>query len=549
MEPTSQDKKPQRGIRQPMPEQDARRRARNFQEVPKGYTPEMAVKEAQRCLNCKKPKCVEGCPVGIAIPQFIKLVAEGKFAEAAIKLKEQTSLPAVCGRVCPQETQCEADCIIGKKFDPVAIGRLERFAADFVREKATEPDPVVPPPTGKKVAIIGSGPAGITVAGDLARLGHKAVIFEALHLPGGVLMYGIPEFRLPKVIVQHEINNLRKLGVEIHTDWVIGKTDTIDQLLGEKGFDAVFIGTGAGLPQFLEIPGENAIGVYSANEFLTRVNLMKAYDFPRYATSPIRPRHAITVGGGNVAMDSARTALRLGAKSTVVYRRAREQMPARAEEIHHAEQEGVQFNLLTNPVKILADAQHRVTGMECLKMELGPPDESGRRRPVPIEGSNFVIEADAVIVSIGNSPNPLIPANGSGPQNHPLGHTGNQSRNDGHLQARSFRRRRRCVGRGHGHQRHGPGQDRRGQHSPLPDRRRNLVSQRYALRPAPRVLPSRCPKSSLKCWPAPDRTGAVPSCNPPGLWTATGSRLRTRTFRPGGLQPSESSNCPSPRWP
>jgi glutamate synthase (NADPH/NADH) small chain len=391
-----------------MPEQDARRRARNFQEVPKGYTPELAVKEAQRCLNCKKPKCVAGCPVGIAIPQFVRLIAEGKFVEAALKLKEQTSLPAVCGRVCQQETQCEAVCIIGNKFDPVAIGRLERFAADFVRENRGETEPVLPPPTGRKVAVIGSGPAGITVAGDLARLGHQAVIFEALHLPGGVLMYGIPEFRLPKAIVQHEINNLRKLGVEILTDYVIGKTDTIDQLLNEKGFDAVFIGTGAGLPMFLGIPGENAIGVYSANEFLTRVNLMKAYDFPRYATSPIRPRHAITVGGGNVAMDSARTALRLGAKSTVVYRRAREQMPARSEEIHHAEQEGVQFNLLTNPVKILADAKNRVAGMECLKMELGPPDESGRRRPVPIAGSNFVIEADAVIVSIGNSPNPLI---------------------------------------------------------------------------------------------------------------------------------------------
>ena len=409
METTPQEKKPQRGIRQPMPEQDARRRAQNFQEVPKGYTPDMAVKEAQRCLNCKKPKCVDGCPVGIAIPQFVKLIAGGKFVEAALKLKEQTSLPAVCGRVCPQESQCEAVCIIGNKFDPVAIGRLERFAADYVHEHGGEPEPVLPSPTGKKVAIIGSGPAGITVAGDLARLGHKAVIFEALHLPGGVLMYGIPEFRLPKAIVQYEINNLRKLGVEIHTDCVIGKTDTIDQLLNKKGFDAVFIGTGAGLPMFLGIPGENAIGVYSANEFLTRANLMKAYDFPRYATSPIRPKHAITVGGGNVAMDAARTALRLGAKSTVVYRRAREQMPARAEEVHHAEQEGVQFNLLTNPVKILADAKHRVTGMECLKMELGPPDESGRRRPVPIEGSNFVIEADAVIVSIGNSPNPLIP--------------------------------------------------------------------------------------------------------------------------------------------
>ena len=401
--------KKQRPPRQPMPEQSAKRRARNFEEVPYGYPPETAIVEASRCLQCKKPLCVAGCPVGIDIPGFIKLIAESKFQEAAAKLLEQTALPAVCGRVCPQESQCEAECVLGKKFEPVAIGRLERFAADYVREHGGLPEPELAPPTGKKIAIIGAGPAGITVAGDLARLGHKVIIFEALHLTGGVLMYGIPQFRLPKEIVQYEINNLKKMGVEIHTDYVIGKTETVDQLLNEEGYDAVFVGSGAGLPMFLNIPGENAIGVFSANEFLTRINLMKAYDFPNYATSPIRAKHIITVGGGNVAMDSARCALRLGSKSTVVYRRAREQMPAREEEIHHAEQEGVVFNLLTNPTRILVDDKNHVTGMECLRMELGEPDDSGRRRPVPIEGSEFTIEADTVVVSIGNSPNPLIP--------------------------------------------------------------------------------------------------------------------------------------------
>ncbi|MDY7109095.1 MAG: NADPH-dependent glutamate synthase [Planctomycetota bacterium] len=401
--------KKQRPPRQPMPEQSAKRRARNFEEVPYGYAPETAIVEADRCLQCKKPLCVAGCPVGIDIPGFIKLIAESKFQEAAAKLLEQTALPAVCGRVCPQESQCEAVCVLGKKFEPVAIGRLERFAADYVREHGGLPEPEFAPPTGKKVAIIGAGPAGITVAGDLARLGHKVVIYEALHLTGGVLMYGIPQFRLPKEIVQYEVNNLKKMGVEIHTDYVIGKTETVDQLLNEEGFDAVFVGAGAGLPMFLNIPGENAIGVFSANEFLTRINLMKAYDFPNYATSPIRAEHIITVGGGNVAMDSARCALRLGAKSTVVYRRAREQMPAREEEIHHAEEEGVVFNLLTNPTRILVDDNNQVVGMECLRMELGEPDDSGRRRPVAVEGSEFIIDADAVVVSIGNSPNPLIP--------------------------------------------------------------------------------------------------------------------------------------------
>jgi glutamate synthase (NADPH/NADH) small chain len=407
---TVKDAKPKKPKipRHPMPEQDPRRRRTNFEEVPKGYPENVAIEEALRCLNCKKPHCVEGCPVNINIPGFVKLIAEGKFVEALLKLKEQTALPAVCGRVCPQESQCEARCILGKKGEAVAIGRLERFAADYVRDRGLEPEPQKAAATGKKVAIIGTGPAGITVAGELARWGHEVVMFEALHLPGGVLMYGIPQFRLPKEIVQYEIRNLMKLGVKIYTDYVIGKTETIDQLL-EKGFDAIFIGTGAGLPMFLGIPGENSIGVFSANEFLTRANLMKSYLFPIYATSPIRARNVITVGGGNVAMDSARTSLRLGANSTIVYRRSRQEMPARSEEVHHAEQEGVVFHLLTNPVRILYDDKKRVTGMECLKMELGEPDASGRRRPVPIKGSEFTLPADVVIISIGNSPNPLVP--------------------------------------------------------------------------------------------------------------------------------------------
>ncbi len=394
--------------RQPMPEQSPRRRRHNFEEVPRGYSEEMAVLEASRCLDCKKPGCVQGCPVNINIPGFVRLIAEGKFIDALIKLKEQNALPAVCGRVCPQESQCESLCILGKKGDPVAVGRLERFAADYTRLRGGEPLPVRAASTRKRIAVVGAGPAGITVAGDLVRWGHDVVIFEALHLPGGVLMYGIPEFRLPKEIVQYEIGNLMRLGVKMHTDYVIGKTETVDQLL-EKGFDAVFIGTGAGLPMFLGIPGENAIGVFSANEFLTRANLMKAYDFPRHATTPIRPRNAVTVGGGNVAMDSARTALRLGANSTIVYRRSRAEMPARAEEIHHAEEEGVVFHLLTSPIRVLTDEKKRVTGLECLKMELGEPDASGRRRPVPIKGSEFVVPADTVIIAIGNMPNPLVP--------------------------------------------------------------------------------------------------------------------------------------------
>ena len=401
--------KKERVPRQPMPEQNPKRRARNFEEVPYGYPVETAIVEAARCLQCKKPLCVLGCPVNIDIPGFIRCLAESDFEGAAVKLLEQTALPAVCGRVCPQESQCEERCVLGKKFEPVAIGRLERFAADWVREHGGLPDAEPVKPSGKKVAIIGAGPAGITVAGDLARWGHKVVMYEALHLTGGVLMYGIPQFRLPKEIVQYEVNNLRKLGVEIHTDYVIGKAETVDQLLGEKGFDAVFIGSGAGLPMFMGVPGENAVGVFSANEFLTRVNLMKAYDFPNYSTSPIRAKHIITVGGGNVAMDSARCALRMGSKSTIVYRRAREQMPARDEEIHHAGQEGVDFQLLRNPTKIVTDDDNHMSGMEVIKMELGEPDASGRRRPVPVEGSEYFIEADCCVVAIGNSPNPLIP--------------------------------------------------------------------------------------------------------------------------------------------
>ena len=391
-----------------MPEQDPRRRRYNFEEVPRGYSEETAMLEASRCLQCKKPGCVEGCPVNIQIPAFIDEIAKGRFIEALLKLKEQTALPAVCGRVCPQESQCEARCILAKKGDSVAIGRLERFAADYARKHGGVPEPVKAASTGKRVAIVGSGPAGITVAGELARWGHEVVIFEALHLAGGVLMYGIPQFRLPKEIVQFEVNSLKRLGVIIHTDYVIGKTETVDQLM-ELGFDAVFIATGAGLPMFLGIPHENAIGVFSANEFLTRANLMRAIDFPRFATSPIRPRRAVTVGGGNVAMDSARTALRLGAESTIVYRRSKAEMPARSEEVHHAEEEGVVFHLLTNPVRIVTDAANRVTGVECLRMELGEPDSSGRRRPVPVKGSEFIVAADTVIIAIGNQPNPLVP--------------------------------------------------------------------------------------------------------------------------------------------
>lgn len=407
MEPKEKEKKP-KVPRQKMPEQDPRRRRSNFEEVPYGFTEELAMAEASRCLKCKKPLCMTGCPVNILIPDFIKLIEQGKFIEAAWKLKEQNTLPAVTGRVCPQETQCEIVCVLGKKGDPVAIGRLERFAADYERKFGKAQLPELPPPTGKKVAIIGAGPAGLTVAGDLVKLGHKITIFEALQETGGVLVYGIPEFRLPKEIVKYEVDYLRRLGVEILTDYVVGKARTVEELF-KIGYDSIFIGTGAGLPMFMGIPGENLVGVYSANEYLTRSNLMKSFRFPEYGTAPIRSKRVITVGGGNVAMDSARTALRLGAESIIVYRRSRDEMPARAEEIHHAEEEGVQIMILTNPVRVIGNEQGRVKAIECIKMELGEPDESGRRRPIPIKGSEFIIECDTVIPALGNRPNPLIP--------------------------------------------------------------------------------------------------------------------------------------------
>jgi len=392
----------------PMPEQPPAERIHNFNEVPYGYTPEQAMAEARRCLECKNPRCVEGCPVGIDIPGFLKLIAEGDFQGAINLIHQANALPAITGRVCPQETQCEAVCALSKKYEPVAIGRLERFVADWEAAQGTLPVPPLPPPTGKKVAVVGSGPAGITVAADLAKMGHEVTIFEALHEPGGVLIYGIPEFRLPKEIVRREVDYVRRLGVKIVTDFVVGRTATLGELLQE--FDAVFLGTGAGLPWFLNIPGENLGGVYSANEYLTRVNLMKAYRFPEYDTPVARGRRVVTIGGGNVAMDAARTALRMGAEeSIIVYRRSREEMPARLEEIHHAEEEGVQFMLLTTPVAFHGDENGRVKELECLRNELGEPDESGRRRPIAIPNSNFRIPCDLAIVAIGQSPNPLIP--------------------------------------------------------------------------------------------------------------------------------------------
>ena len=395
--------------RQPMPEQAPEDRARNFEEVPYGYSEEIAILEAGRCLKCKKPRCVTGCPVNVNIPGFIALVQEGKFIEAAWKLKEQNALPAVCGRVCPQEEQCEKLCVLGVKGEPVAVGRLERFVADYERNSGNIKVPQMAPKTGKRVAVVGAGPAGLTVAGDLIKLGHEVTVFEALQQPGGVLTYGIPEFRLPKAIVQAEVDYLKKLGVEFVMDYVVGRNSTIRELMDEESYAAVFVGSGAGLPSFMRIPGENLVGVYSANEYLTRSNLMKAYLFPKYDTPPIKRQRVAVIGGGNVAMDSARTALRLGGDVTIVYRRAREQMPARGEEIHHAEQEGVKLKLLNNPIRIIGDDRHRVVAMECIRMELGEPDDSGRRRPVPMEGSEFTMELDTVIVAIGNKPNPLIP--------------------------------------------------------------------------------------------------------------------------------------------
>ena len=393
----------------PMPAQDPVERARNFNEVAMGYTAEAAAAEANRCLQCKNKPCSAGCPVEIDIPAFIKLAAQQDFAGAIKKLKEKNVLPGVCGRVCPQENQCEKYCVLGKKHEPVAIGRIERYCADWELANGVLPQ-LTNPPNGKKVAILGSGPAGLTCAADLAKMGFKVTIFEALHVPGGVLMYGIPEFRLPKAVVQAEVQNLKKLGVDIQVNAVVGKFATVDELMGEYGYDAIFIGTGAGLPHFMRIPGENACGVYSANEFLTRTNLMKAYLFPDHDT-PIRVGRKVAVlGGGNVAMDSARTALRLGAEeSWIVYRRSKNELPARHEEVEHAEEEGVRFAFLTSPTRIIYNNDYWVTGMECLQYELGEPDESGRRSPVPIKGSEFTFDADTVVVAIGQGPNPLVP--------------------------------------------------------------------------------------------------------------------------------------------
>ena len=396
--------------RHKMPEQDPKIRIRNFNEVPTGYTEELAIAEAKRCIQCKKPGCIAGCPVDVNIPGFIALIAEGKFMEAALKLKETNALPAVCGRVCPQEDQCEKVCILGKKGEPVAIGRLERFAADYERRSGKVAVPPRTQPNGKRVAVVGAGPAGLTIAGDLVKLGYDVTVFEALHKAGGVLVYGIPEFRLPKAIVEAEVDYLKKLGVKIVTNAVIGRIQTVDELFAE-GFDAIFLGVGAGAPVFMNIPGENLSGIYSANEYLTRSNLMKAYRFPEYDTPIARGKNVAVIGGGNVAMDSVRTALRLGAdNATIVYRRTEVEMPARIEEVHHAKEEGVQLKLLTNPVEYIGNQEGWVTGMRCQQMELGEPDDSGRRRPVPIRGSEFVIPVDTVVVAVGTMANPIVPA-------------------------------------------------------------------------------------------------------------------------------------------
>ena len=392
--------------RQPMPEQAANIRKRNFDEVPLGYSVETAMEEAGRCLQCKKPSCVEGCPVGVDIPAFIKFITEGDLTGAVRNVWSQNALPAVCGRVCPQEIQCEGKCILGKKGDPVAIGNLERFAADYERHHGTGELPSKAKSTGKKIAVVGSGPSGLTVAGDLIQKGHSVTVLEAFHKAGGVLVYGIPEFRLPKEIVAQEVNFLERLGVNVEVNQVVGRTISLDELF-EQGYDAIYLGVGAGLPRFMNIPGENLIGILSANEYLTRANLMKAYKFPEVDTPIPIGKNVVVLGAGNVAMDSARTAMRLGAESVkVVYRRSRVEMPARAAEIHHAEEEGIEFFLLTNPTKYMGNG--RLTGMECLKMELGEPDASGRRRPVPVEGSEFYLKTDLVIVAVGSGANPLL---------------------------------------------------------------------------------------------------------------------------------------------
>jgi glutamate synthase (NADPH/NADH) small chain len=402
--------------RVPMPRQDPEVRSSNFNEVALGYTDEQALAETERCIQCPKRGCVEGCPVDIEIPAFIKAILDGDMPEAVRVLKDKNSLPGICGRVCPQETQCEATCSLAKKEAPIAIGRLERYVADWERahKDMVSSPATISEPTGKRVAVVGSGPAGLTAAADLAKAGHSVTLFEALHVAGGVLMYGIPEFRLPKSIVQAEIDYVNSLGVELKLDSVIGKIDTVDELLA-GGYDAIFLGTGAGLPMFMNIPGENLNGIYSANEFLTRVNLMKAYLFPDYDTPVKVGKKVAVIGGGNVAMDSARCALRLGADEvTIVYRRSEAEMPARREEVENAMEEGIRFQLLTNPKRFIGNEENWVTSMECYEMDLGEPDDSGRRRPIPREGSEFIIEADVVVVALGTTPNPLIAATTEG---------------------------------------------------------------------------------------------------------------------------------------
>ncbi|MBU2518458.1 MAG: NADPH-dependent glutamate synthase [Proteobacteria bacterium] len=401
--------KKEKAPRTPMPEQKPEVRRRNFDEVPLGYTAEMALAEAARCLQCKKPSCQLGCPVNVDIPQFIAEIAQGNYAGAIMKLWEKNSLPAVCGRVCPQESQCEGVCIVGKKDKPVAIGNLERFAADWARSEKDLPMPPKDPATGKKVAVVGSGPGSLTVAGDLIRKGHEVTVFEAFHKPGGVLVYGIPEFRLPKDIVASEVNFLERLGVKVECNMVVGSTVTVDELLTEEGFDAIYLGVGAGLPRFVGVPGENLIGVYSANEYLTRANLMKGYLFPEYDTPLVGGEHVCVFGGGNVAMDSLRTAMRMGCDDVkCVYRRSEEELPARAEEVHHAKDEGIQFFLLHTPVRFIGDKDNRLKAVELQEMKLGEPDDSGRRRPEPIPGSTKTLDCDLAIIAIGSGANPLI---------------------------------------------------------------------------------------------------------------------------------------------
>ena len=394
--------------RVPMPERDADERVQGFAEVPLGYTEAQARAEAERCLDCKNPKCVSGCPVNIDIPKFLREVRDGRYQDAADTLRTTNSLPAVCGRVCPQEEQCESLCIEGIRHDPVAIGNLERFVADWERMHKQVTTQTEIAQTGRRIAIAGSGPAGLTVAGDLAKLGHDVTIFEALHRPAGVLAYGIPEFRLPRDIIESEIDYIKRLGVKFEYNIVVGVTVTLQELFDE-GFDAIFIGTGAGLPKMLNVPGENLIGVFSANEFLTRINLLGAARFPDYDTPILHAKHTVVVGGGNTAMDSARVAKRLNqAKVSLVYRRSIDELPARKEEVHHAQAEGIDFNLLCNPIEVIGDAEHRVRAIRCIRMELGEPDASGRRKPVEVAGSEFEMECDAVIVAVGNAPNPIL---------------------------------------------------------------------------------------------------------------------------------------------